>query len=103
MEFDKVIALADVREMQAFAMLSYCVGKMDIDKVQKQVDLYCNNMAISFLEEHKEIMGDREIQIKMYRHISELGANKKHSGHRFYEALYTQMNLAKEGEEEKTL
>ena len=88
MDIKRLIDLADVKEQQAFAYTSYYNGKVSDDELQKGLDNYCRNMAISFIEEHK--LND-EMCLGIRKHILKIGADKKHSGHRFYEALYQEL------------
>ena len=89
MEIKKLIDLADVREQQAFAYTSYYNGKVSNEELQKGLDEYCQNMAACFLKEHSL---SEEMCREMRKHILRIGADKKHSGHRFYEALYKELN-----------
>ena len=92
MDFKRLIELANIKESQAFAFTCFYAEKMDRDELQKAIDCYRNNMAKNFVLEHQEILGEREMNINLRRHISMLGADKKHSGKRFYEALFRQLN-----------
>jgi len=91
MDFERLIGLADVKEKQAFAYTSIYNGKVSNDDLQKGIDEYCEQMAISFIAEHKELLSDDKIRLQLRRHMFNIGANNKHSGHRFYEALYTKI------------
>ena len=91
MTIKDLIELADVKEKQAFAYTSIFNGKVPNDELQKGIDEYCTSMAISFIESHQHQL-DNEMTIKLRRHILSIGADKKHSGHRFYEALYKELN-----------
>lgn len=88
MDFKKLIDLADVKEKQAFAFTSIYNGKVSNEELQKGIDDYCSQMAESFIAEHGEKLLNDELRIKLRRYICSIGADKKHSGHRFYEALY---------------
>ena len=57
------------------------------------VDNYCNNMAETFLEANKDALLDEQINWQFRSHMLVKGADKQHSGHRFYESLYRKMNL----------
>ena len=92
MDLKTIIDLCDVKEKQAFALTAYLNGKVEISELQKQVDSYCVNLANSFLSQHQAHLQDKTILIGLRRYIVSIGANNKHSGHRFYEALYTQLN-----------
>jgi len=99
MEFERLIELADIKEAQAFAFTCAYSEKMDRDELQKAIDCYCDNMARRFVLAHQAEIGEREININLRRHISMLGADKKHSGKRFYEALFMRLNHKEEAQE----
>ena len=92
MDISQLIGLADVKEAQAFAMVSIYNGKVANEELQKAVDDYCNQMAKSFLSQHSKALTHDTLKLQLRRHILSIGADKKHSGHRFYEALYSQLN-----------
>ena len=89
MTIKDLIDLADIKEKQAFAYTSIYNGKVPNDELQKGIDEYCTSMAISFIASHN--LND-EMILKLRRHILSICADKKHSGHRFYEALYKELN-----------
>ena len=92
MDISQLIGLADVKEAQAFAMTSIYNGKVSNEELQKAVDDYCNQMATSFLAQHSKALSDDSLKFQLRRYILSIGADKKHSGHRFYEALYNKLN-----------
>ena len=92
MDLKNLIDLADVKEKQAFAFTSIYNGKVSNEELQKGIDDYCSQMADSFIAEHGEKLLNDELRINLRRHICNIGADKKHSGHRFYEALYNKLN-----------
>ena len=93
MTLKHLIELGDVQEKQAFAYLCYLNNKIFDEQLQQQVDAYCNNLAVSFISKHKDLLQDKNILVGLRRHISWLGADKPHSGHRFYEALNNSLNI----------
>ncbi|MBQ8424730.1 MAG: hypothetical protein IJX17_01760 [Clostridia bacterium] len=92
MDISQLIGLADVKEQQAFAFTSIYNGKVPVDELQKGIDDYCNEMAKSFITQHKTNLLDEDLRKRLRKHILNIGADKKHSGHRFYEALYSHLN-----------
>ena len=92
MDFEQLIGLADVKEAQAFAYTSVYNGKVSNEELQKGIDDYCENMAQSFMEQHKDLFADEKVRRQIRKHILNIGANNKHSGHRFYETLYSKLN-----------
>ena len=91
-----LIELAEVKEGQAFALTGYLNGKIQTDELQKQVDDYCQKMVESFISKYKKLLEDKEIYYGLINHIVSIGANKPHSGHRFFEALSKNLYLIKE-------
>lgn len=96
MTLETLISLANVNEEQAYALTSILNKErlkenMTIEELQSSIDNYCNSLANRFVQNYKEVLFTNEIYIPFLRHISNIGANKKHSGHRFYEALYTKI------------
>ena len=96
MDIQQLIGLADVKEQQAFAFTSIYNGKVPNEDLQKGIDDYCSQMADSFLEKHTKSLLDENLRRQLRKHILNLGANKKHSGHRFYESLYSKLNAFEE-------
>lgn len=95
MELKELISLADIKERQAKAYAEYYLSKNDskiaIDDFQESLDNYCKQMAISFVSKHRQIIEDC-LLIPFKRYISSLQADHLHSGYRFYEALYLELN-----------
>lgn len=87
MTLKQLINLADVQEKQAFAYCCYLNDKTSDNQLQKNINSYSNNLAKTFVLKHKIILQDPEILLGLRKHIWVLGADKPHSGHRFYEAL----------------
>ena len=86
--------MGDLQEKQAFAYLCYLNSKnTSVAQLQQQVDTYCNNLADTFILKYKNILQDKNILVGLRRHISWLGSDKPHSGHRFYEALNNSLNI----------
>lgn len=92
MTLEDLIGLADVKEKQAFALLCYYNEKIPHDELQEKVDLYCDNLANTFVSDHRGDLSKKQIMLGMRKHILNIGADKKHSGHRFYESLYIKLN-----------
>ena len=93
MTLKQLIELGDVQEKQAFAYLCYLNSKnTSVAQLQQQVDTYCNNLAGTFILKYKNILQDKNILVGLRKHISCIGADKPHSGNRFYEALYNSLN-----------
>lgn len=92
MTLKDLIDLGDVSEKQAFAMTGFFAGKVDNERLQNAVDAYCDNLARSFISKYKSELQDKELLIGLRKHILNIGANKPHSGKRFYEALYKKLN-----------
>ncbi len=101
MEAKKLINLMDVKEMQAFAYLEYYVDKMPISDLQKAVDEYCDRMAEGFINNHYPEFSDEETLVVIRRHISRLGADKAHSGKRFYEAVSKRLKQFSSSQKER--
>jgi len=100
-----LIELGDVKEKQALAMLTYYIVKLENEEIkekelQEMLDNYCLNMANTFLETHKDELKDKQLNWQFRSHMQVIGADKPHSGHRFYEALYKQMGLYNKDNEE---
>ena len=91
MTLKNLIGLGDVLEKQAFAFLTYLNGKTSDEELQIQVDMYCENMAKSFVSNHKNDLLDKQLLYGLRNHINDIGAKEPHSGYRFYEALYKQL------------
>ena len=87
-----LIELAEIKEKQALAFTGYLNGKVEDEELQKMVDNYCYNMAVSFITKYKELLEDEQIYYGLRRHISSIKADKPHSGHRFFESLYKNLN-----------
>jgi hypothetical protein len=87
----RLIDLMDVKEMQAMAYLEYYVEKMPRVILQKELDDYCDRMAEAFVENHHAEFENEETLSYVKKHIIAFGADKAHSGKRFYEALYKQL------------
>ena len=92
MTLKDLIDLGDVKEKQAFAMTSFFAGKVDNERLQNAVDAYCDNLARSFISKYKDDLQDKDLLLGLRKHILSIGANKPHSGNRFYEALYKKLN-----------
>ena len=92
-----LIELADVKEAQALAMLTYYMPKIEnneiqIEEVQEKIDVYCKNMADSFINNYQEELKDSLINQQLRNYILSIKADKPHSGYRFYETLYKKIN-----------
>ena len=98
MDIQQLIGLADVKEKQAFAFTSIYNSKVTNDELQQGIDDYCNAMAESFIAQHSFDLQNEKIRLGLRKHILNIGANQKHSGHRFYEALYAQLNTLEKQE-----
>ena len=97
MTLKTLIDLGDIKEKQAFALTGYLADKIDVDKLdietlQNAVDSYCDNLAHSFISEHKDDLKDKHLLLGLRNHILSIRADKPHSGYRFYEALYKKLN-----------
>ncbi len=92
MTLKDLIDLGDVREKQAFAMTSFFAGKVNNERLQNAVDAYCDNLARSFISKYKSELQDKELLFGLRKHILSIGADKPHSGNRFYEELYKKLN-----------
>lgn len=97
MDIRDLIYLADIKEKQALAMLDFYIPKFVNDEIKEKelqeiIDSYCNNMADNFMETYKETLLDEQLNWQFRSHMQVKGADKPHSGHRFYEALYRKMN-----------
>lgn len=91
MTVENAIELFNVREKQALAFCEIYKDKLDYKDLQKAIDNYCNNMAESFIETHKEFFANEGIRIQLKRYLHSIGADKPHSGKRFHEAMYNQI------------
>jgi len=103
MDIRDLIDLADIKEKQALALLTHYIPKLENDEIQEKdiqaiIDNYCNNMAESFIENHKADLLEKQLNWQFRSYLLGKGADKPHSGHRFHEALYRKINLL-----EKTL
>ena len=92
MDLKSMIELADVKEMQAYAYLRQLNGNVPNEVLQRKVDAYCENMAISFIEKHSHELNEMGLLVDLRRYISGIHADKPHSGYRFYEALYKKLS-----------
>ncbi len=72
-------------------MLCYCNSKISTYWLKK-VDIYYENLANGFVSAHKEEFSDKQIMIGFRKYVLNIGADKKYSGHRFYETIYTKLN-----------
>ena len=65
------------------------------NQLQKNVNIYCQNLAHGFIWTYQKELQEYDIFMSLKKHIVNIGANKPHSGHRFYEALYVELNTYK--------
>lgn len=92
MNSKKLIELLEVKEKQALAFTSIYKDKMGYRELQIAIDEYCDNMVLTFIKEHEKEIYDKETNIELRRYISNIGADKPHSGKRVFEALYKNLN-----------
>ncbi len=105
MDIRDLIELADIKERQALALLTHYIPKLENNEinekeVQENIDNYCDNMAETFLENHKEDLKDKQLNWQFGSYLLVKGADKPHSGYRFYEALYRKMSVVNKDDEE---
>ena len=91
MTLEKAIELFDVREKQALAFCEIYKDKLDYEDLQKAIDIYCNNMAESFIETYKQFFSSEDFRIQFKIYLRSIGADKPHSGKRFHEVMYSQI------------
>ena len=103
MTLNKLIDLADIKEKQAEALLSFYHSRIPYESFQTMVDDYCTSMATSFIETHQEDLQDEELKKQLNNYIVLIGADSLHSGHRFYEALYRKLNGLEKVKEDESL
>ena len=92
MSVENIIQVLEVKEKQALAFTKIYKDKLPYEELQKAIDEYCKSMVISFLESHKEILSDKEINLSLRRYIINIGSDKPHSGKRVFEVLYKALN-----------
>ena len=98
MDLRDLIGLAEIKEQQALALLTIYVGKIENKEIQEMIDNYCSNMADSFLLRHSEDFKDLKLNQEFRNYLLVKGADKPHSGYRFYEALYKKMSSPNKNE-----
>ena len=69
MDFKHLLSLAEVRDLQALAMFDYYYDKVDQETLQNLIDNYCNNMATSFIEDHKDLINNPELNQTFKKYI----------------------------------
>ena len=100
MTLEKLIGLADVKEKQAMALLENLKDRIQNEEMQNAVDAYCLSMADVYVMNYKTDLQDKTIMNGLKKHIAKIGANEKHSGHRFYEALYKKLDELNDNKKE---
>ena len=92
MTLKHLIEIGDVKEKQSLALTGILADKdVDIEKLQLEVDTYCDNLASSFIAKYKSELQYKELLLGLRKHIISIKADKPHSGYRFYEALYKKL------------
>ena len=91
MEAEDLIEILEIKEMQSLAFCDIYKEKLSNEDLQKAIDNYCDNMVGVFLEQYKKELQDNTVIVKLRKHIYKIGADKKHSGYRVFEALYKRL------------
>lgn len=105
----KIIDLANLRELQVNAYFSFyleSLGEENVNDVQQRTTFYAQTLARSLIRENEEFFTEENNRRKIFYQASLLHADKKHSGHRFWEELYTEVkayetHLKEEAEQKK--
>lgn len=92
MNLNDLIGLADIKEIQAKALIDIYKDKVSNKELQQMIDNYCDNMSTTFLETYKEDLKNNQLTMGLRNYILNIKADKPHSGYRFYEALYRKLN-----------
>ena len=106
MDLQHLIRKIETKNNQAKAFCRYLIdNKIPNEEMQELIDEYCNNMADNFILNTKKVLCDELMMENLIKYIKSIGANKKHSGYRFAEALYEKLNnfeqiIAKNQEEQ---
>lgn len=88
---NKLVELAIIKEKQVFAFSGYYASKVDHKKLQEMIDAYSKSLAEGFVDSHKTELADSTTKTFLINHLTSCGANKPHSGYRFFEALYKEL------------
>ena len=86
----QIIALAELRESMVKAYFDHYYKQMGEENkkvVQEMTDSYAGLLAEHFIAEHDTFFAEERKREKINYKIRSLGADKKHSGYRFWEAL----------------
>ena len=102
----KIIDLANLRELQVNAYFSFYLQKLgedNIKDIQQRTTFYAQTLARSLIKENEEFFKEENNRRKIYYQASLLHADKKHSGHRFWEEFYDEVKAYEKqlAEEEK--
>ena len=88
----QILSLGGVKEAQVKAFFSYYYKLLgeDYEKdIQEKTTGYAYTLARSFIAKHKEFFDNNKNRIEFYNEMRIMGADKPHSGHRFWEQMYT--------------
>lgn len=103
----KLINLIELKDKYACALMDYHLDRIEDDKLsnvlpklQKNINDMCDNMAKNFIIKYQEQFNDRQIQINMFRYLDNLGVKQGHTGKRFSEALYEQLHIFVQNQEQ---
>lgn len=95
MDIKRLISIGNVKEKQALAFTEIYMDKMKEADFQDALNNYCEQMALNFIEKYHDFLFQDEIKDDLRKYIINIGADKEHSGKRFYEALYKIMYVNK--------
>ena len=83
--------LLEVREQQAIAFCKIYKDKLEYQDLQKSIDNYSNNLAKSLIQKCMPFLCEDDFRNDLMIQLRAIGANKKHSGKRVFEAFYRQL------------
>ncbi|MBQ8443792.1 MAG: hypothetical protein IJX25_00350 [Clostridia bacterium] len=100
----QIVSLAAAQEQQVRAYFIYYLKKMGKEEaltVWEMTSNYARRLATAFLRQHENFFENEENKQKIANKIARLGADKPHSGYKFWEELSVQLsNLEPACEEE---
>ena len=86
MNLNEIISLANAKEKE----VNKYASMQKNEGAQKNIDNYCEQIASYFVVKYLPLE-DVELLNRLKNYICAIGANERHSGHKFYEALYSQL------------
>lgn len=92
MDTRKLINSIDLHDRYAIALMDHYINKgTNIKKLQQYTDEQCDAWAKTFIALYHRELSDRQTQIAVFRYLDSLGVKQGHTGKRFSEQLYKQL------------